>query len=107
MVEVDPRIDDRAPMVALTPRSGNLLVRDAVGARRLNRWQRPWFRRLPPKGHGVLTTTGRASGRPHELCVRAMRHGDTAYVTAIKGGRPDWVRNVQADARVALTIRGV
>lgn len=89
-----------------TRRAGNPLVRDARGARRLNRLQRPWFAVLPPKGYGVITTTGRITGQPHAMCIRVARQGSTVYLTAIKGGRPDWIRNIEANPEVTIRIRG-
>jgi deazaflavin-dependent oxidoreductase (nitroreductase family) len=64
----------------------------------------PWFALLPPSGFGVITTTGRRTGKTRRKCVRAIRRGDRAYVVSI---RPTaWLRNIQADPNVRLRIRG-
>jgi deazaflavin-dependent oxidoreductase (nitroreductase family) len=60
----------------------------------------------PPAGYGVLTTTGRRSGKRRQRCVRAIRRGERAYLVAIKGNRTAWLKNVRANPQVRLHLRG-
>lgn len=41
-----------------------------------------------------LTTTGRVTGRPHQIEIWYARDGDTAYLLSGGGNRSDWVRNL-------------
>src|SRR5205809_5262717 len=68
--------------------------------------QLPWFAALPPGGFGVLTTTGRRTGKTRRRCVRAIRRGDKAFLVSIGGERAAWLKNVRADPSVRLRIRG-
>jgi deazaflavin-dependent oxidoreductase (nitroreductase family) len=54
--------------------------------------------------YAYLTTTGRVTGRPHEIEIWYELCGDTAWLLA--GGRhgSDWVRNLTADPRCTLAI---
>jgi deazaflavin-dependent oxidoreductase (nitroreductase family) len=76
------------------------------GGRILSASQLDWFTVLPPKGFGVLTTTGRKSGKKRRKCVRAIRRGEQVYIVSIGGARAAWLKNLQADPRVSLRIRG-
>lgn len=51
-----------------------------------------------------LTTTGRRSGKPHEIEMWFARDGDTLYLLAGGGRSSDWVRNVEADHRVGVRL---
>ena len=85
-------------------RKRNPFVQSAKGGRVLSATQLPWFTVLPPKGFGVLTTTGRKTGKTRRKCVRAIRRGDRVYITAI---RPTaWLKNIRANPAVRLRIRG-
>jgi deazaflavin-dependent oxidoreductase (nitroreductase family) len=64
----------------------------------------PHFTVLPPAGFGVLTTTGRRTGKTRRKCVRAIRRGNRAYVVSIRSSA--WLKNVQANPSVGLRIRG-
>jgi deazaflavin-dependent oxidoreductase (nitroreductase family) len=75
------------------------------GGRWLSRLQLPWFTVRPPKGFGVLTTTGRNSGTPRPTCVRAVRDGNTVYLVAIGGDDAGWMKNVRKDPHVGIRIR--
>ena len=59
----------------------------------------------PPPSYGVLTTTGRVTGRRRRRCVRAVRSGGRVYLVAIKG-KTAWLRNLEANPEVTLRIRG-
>jgi deazaflavin-dependent oxidoreductase (nitroreductase family) len=87
-------------------RKRNLLVQSASGGRALSAMQQPWFSILPPKGFGVLTTTGRRTGKTRRKCVRAIRRGDKAFLVSIGGERAAWIKNLRANPDVRLRIRG-
>ena len=52
-----------------------------------------------------LTTTGRISGKPHEIEIWFALDGSTLYMLA--GGRhtADWVRNIEQQPAVRIRIR--
>jgi deazaflavin-dependent oxidoreductase (nitroreductase family) len=81
-------------------------VRSLRGARVLSALQLPWFMVLPPSGFGVITTTGRSSGKRRRRCIRAIRSGNKAYVVSIGGAHSGWLKNVRANPEVRLRIRG-
>jgi deazaflavin-dependent oxidoreductase (nitroreductase family) len=66
----------------------------------------PAFKLRPPKGIGVLTTTGRKTGKRRSRCVRAIRRGDKVFLVAIGGEFSSWVKNVRANPSVQLRISG-
>ena len=86
-------------------RQHNPLVRSPAGGRVLSALQLPWFMVLPPRGFGVITMTGRRTGKTRRKCIRAIRGGDRAYLVSI-GARNAWLRNVRANPSVRLRIRG-
>lgn len=90
----------------VSQRKRNPFVRSPAGGRVLSALQLPWFWVLPPRGFGVITTTGRRTGKRRRKCVRAIRRGDRAYVVSIGGARAAWLKNVRADPNVGLRIRG-
>lgn len=49
-----------------------------------------------------ITTSGRATGRPHTVTVWFALTGTTVYVLSRRGAEGDWVRNVEADPEVAV-----
>jgi deazaflavin-dependent oxidoreductase (nitroreductase family) len=52
-----------------------------------------------------LTTTGRVSGKPHEIEIWfASDDGTTLYLLSGGGERADWVRNIQADGSVHVRV---
>ncbi len=87
-------------------RKRNPFTRSARGGRALSAMQLPWFTLLPPRGFGVLTTVGRRTGKTRRRCVRAIRRADRVYIVAIGGARSAWVKNLKANPRVRLRIRG-
>lgn len=87
-------------------RKRNPFTRSATGGRVLSAMQLPWFTLLPPAGFGVLTTTGRRTGKKRRKCVRAIRSGDSVYVVSIGGSRAAWLKNIRANPRVRLRMRG-
>lgn len=68
--------------------------------RRLN----PVMRRLPLQT--LLETTGRASGLPRRTPVGGKRVGDSFWLVSEFGERSQYVRNIKADSRVRVRIRG-
>ena len=87
-------------------RERNPFLRSATGVRVLSRLQRPFFALLPPPGFGVLTTTGRKTGKARQTPVRTIRRGQQAYLVAIGGERNAWLENTRANPNVRLRIRG-
>jgi deazaflavin-dependent oxidoreductase (nitroreductase family) len=57
----------------------------------------------------VVTTRGRRSGRPHTVVLDVQAHDPdtgTWYVQPAYHPAADWVRNVAADPRVTIEVRG-
>lgn len=83
------------------PRNPERKYRAAVALqRRLN----PVMRRLPLQT--VLETTGRSSGLPRRTPVGGKRIGDSFWLVSEFGERSQYVRNIKADPRVRVRIRG-
>ncbi len=59
--------------------------------------------------NGYLTTTGRVSGRPHEIEIWFGVAPDrrTVYLLSGGGDRADWVRNIDRNGAVTFRILGV
>ncbi len=76
------------------------------GGKALSAMQLPLFMLMPPKGFGVLTTTGRKTGKTRRKCVRAIRRGEHVYIVSIGGAKAAWLKNIQADPDVTVRIRG-
>ena len=51
-----------------------------------------------------VTTTGRRTGRPHEVESWCVAVGDALYLMAGSGERSDTVRNALADPRVTVRV---
>lgn len=65
--------------------------------------------RWAAESYCYLTTTGRRSGRPHEIEIWFAPVGDTIYLMNGSGdgstaGHADWVRNIAADPSVRVRI---
>jgi deazaflavin-dependent oxidoreductase (nitroreductase family) len=91
------------------------LIREAKHGRILSALMLPFVRALPSKGYGVLTTTGRKTGKARHKCIRVMRSGDKAYLVQLRPPelamtRPSavsaWVWNIRSNPNVTLRIRG-
>jgi deazaflavin-dependent oxidoreductase (nitroreductase family) len=56
-----------------------------------------------------LTTTGRVTGKPHEIEIWFAVSGDTVYLmngnSKFKAGHADWLRNLRKQPRVSLRIK--
>ncbi|MGW0330323.1 nitroreductase/quinone reductase family protein [Streptomyces sp. NPDC003011] len=64
----------------------------------------PVLGRLPLQT--VLETTGRTSGLPRRTPVGGRRTGDSFWLVSEFGERSQYVRNIKADPRVRVRIRG-
>jgi len=51
-----------------------------------------------------LTTTGRRTGRPHEIEIWFALDGGVLYLLSGGGHRSDWVRNLEAEPSVTVRI---
>lgn len=65
-----------------------------------------WLDERAGDDYCYLTTTGRISGRSHEIEIWFGAEGHTVYLLSGGGTRSDWVRNLAAQPRVALRIAG-
>lgn len=63
-------------------------------------------RGLPIPGYALLETTGRKSGLPRRTPVGDGRDGDTFWIVSEHGRKSAYVRNIEADPRVRVRIRG-
>ncbi|MFJ8545424.1 nitroreductase family deazaflavin-dependent oxidoreductase [Streptomyces sp. NPDC093586] len=61
-------------------------------------------RRLPAQT--LLETTGRVSGLPRRTPVGGRRVGDSFWLVSEFGERAQYIRNIRADPRVRVRIRG-
>jgi deazaflavin-dependent oxidoreductase (nitroreductase family) len=91
------------------------LLRSGRDGRILSALMFPLLRWAPQAGYGVLTTTGRRTGKPRQKCVRAVRRGDRAYLVALHpphltltnpAAVQAWVHNIRTNPNVGLRIRG-
>lgn len=64
----------------------------------------PLTRRLPTQT--LLETTGRTSGLPRRTPLDGRRVGDTFWLVSEHGDKSQYVRNIQADPRVRVRLRG-
>ena len=61
-------------------------------------------RPLASEEYCYLTTTGRRSGRPHEIEIWFALIGRTIYLLAGGGERANWVLNLRKDPRAVVQI---
>ena len=96
-------------------RKRNPFTRSAQGGRVLSALMLPFFLVRPPAGFGVLTTTGRRTGKKRRKCVRVVRAGDRAYLVmlgpallgrAAPGTTSAWLWNIRSNPRVELRLQG-
>lgn len=64
----------------------------------------PILRRLPTQH--LLETTGRKSGQPRITPLGGRRIGDQYWLVSEFGERSQYIRNIRADNRVRLRLRG-
>jgi deazaflavin-dependent oxidoreductase (nitroreductase family) len=105
--------ESRLPTASHVPeRKRNPFVRSKTGGRILSASMLPAFMALPPRGWGVLETTGRKTGKARRKCVRAVRDGNQVYIVSIRpsSARPTmtaaWVLNLRANPQVRLRMPG-
>jgi deazaflavin-dependent oxidoreductase (nitroreductase family) len=98
----------------LVERKINPFTRSPQGGRTLSALMLPFFLLRPPAGFGVLTTTGRKTGKTRRKCMHTVRRGDKVYIVMLRP-RPvaiknrsisAWVLNIRANPEVRLRIRG-
>ena len=53
-----------------------------------------------------VTTTGRVTGRPHEIEIWFVLDGGTFYLMSGGGDRSDWVRNLRRETGVTVRVSG-
>jgi deazaflavin-dependent oxidoreductase (nitroreductase family) len=91
------------------------LLRTGRDGRILSALMFPLLRWAPQAGYGVLTTTGRRTGKPRRKCVRVVHRDDRAYLVALHPPHltlanaeavQAWVHNIRANPNVRLRIRG-
>lgn len=88
----------------VSERKRNPFINSPTGGRILSALMLPRFMVLPPRGFGVLTTTGRKTGKTRRKCVRAIRRGNRAYLVSIRSS--GWLKNAMANPDVQLRLRG-
>ncbi len=66
------------------------------------------LRRLAEQSFCYLTTTGRVTGRPHEIEIwfSLVPETRTLYMLSGGGDRSDWVNNLRRDPEVTVRIAG-
>lgn len=62
--------------------------------------------RIAPPTYAILETTGRKSGLPRQTPVGNGLDGDTFWLVAEHGRQAHYVRNIVADPRVRVKVRG-
>jgi len=68
----------------------------------------PDLRALADEDFCYLTTTGRVTGRPHEIEIWFSLVPETQTLYMLAGGRdrPDWVKNLRRNPDVTVRIAG-
>lgn len=61
---------------------------------------------LAEEDYCYLTTTGRVTGRPHEIEVWFALEGFTLYMLSGGGDGADWVKNIRRTPETPVTIDG-
>jgi deazaflavin-dependent oxidoreductase (nitroreductase family) len=78
-----------------------------VTNRIVNRLVRPLVRHTPlDRGWALLETTGNKSGQPRQTPVGNGLRGDTFWIVTEHGWAAHYVKNIQADPRVRIKVRG-
>lgn len=89
------------------------IIRSARGGGRLSALMLPLFKVRPPKGFGILTTTGRRTGQPRQKCIRMIRSGDRVYLVQLRPPEvavanpralAAWVLNLRSNPDVAVRL---
>ncbi|WP_187776140.1 nitroreductase/quinone reductase family protein [Antrihabitans cavernicola] len=91
----------------------NPFTKSSQGGRVLSALQLPIFLAHTPRGVGILTTTGRRTGKPRRKCLRAIRNGARVYLVmlgpAMLGVEREqaiaaWLHNIRADPKVHIRL---
>jgi deazaflavin-dependent oxidoreductase (nitroreductase family) len=107
-------MSDNSQAAAQLPKHKRLL-RGARSGAILSALMLPAVQLSPPGGYGVITTTGRKTGKRRRKCVRIIRQGDHAYLVQLvpphvavtrPGAVSSWLLNTRANPRVLLHIQG-
>jgi deazaflavin-dependent oxidoreductase (nitroreductase family) len=64
----------------------------------------PELSTLKGEEYCYLTTTGRKSGKPHEIEIWFGIQGNSLYLLSGDGDDSDWVRNLHANPNVTIRI---
>ena len=59
---------------------------------------------LSNESYCYLTTTGRVTGKPHEIEIWFGMDGDTIYLLSGGGDKSDWVKNMRVQPQVKVRI---
>ncbi|MGH3915264.1 MAG: nitroreductase/quinone reductase family protein [Pseudonocardiaceae bacterium] len=62
--------------------------------------------RLAPPSYAIIETTGRKSGQPRRTPVGNGLDGNTFWLVAEHGRHAHYVRNIEANPRVRVQVRG-
>lgn len=81
-------------------------VTKALAKHGINPAMKALVRRGLVGGWAILETTGRTSGAPRETPVGNGLQGDTFWLVAEHGWRAAYVKNIAADPRVRVCVRG-
>jgi deazaflavin-dependent oxidoreductase (nitroreductase family) len=81
-------------LVTTLERGSNRLIRQALRAG------------MAPRAFALLETTGRRTGLPRHTPVGNGLDGDTFWLVAAHGPQADYVRNLRAEPRVRVKVRG-
>ena len=60
--------------------------------------------KLAGEDYCYVTTTGRVSGKPHEIEIWFGMRGNTIYLLSGGGDKSDWVKNMRAKPQVKVRI---
>jgi deazaflavin-dependent oxidoreductase (nitroreductase family) len=91
------------------------LIRSPTHGRVLSALMLPLVLMWPSSGYGVMTTTGRKTGKARRKCIRVIRRGNKAYIVQLRPPelamtRPSavaaWVWNIRSNPNVKLRIHG-
>ncbi len=78
-----------------------------VTNRIVNRLVRPLVKHTPlDRGWALLETTGNKSGQPRQTPVGNGLRGDTFWIVTEHGWAAHYVKNIQADPRVRIKVKG-
>src|SRR3546814_3276362 len=102
---VHPRSRASCARVAPSLSLGRYAPREVEGGAHMSTVEDRWS----AEAYCYLTTTGRTSGRPHEIEIWFAPLGDTIYLLngsgeGVTAGQADWVKNIQANPAVRVRL---